>query len=409
MRILLSTFGSRGDVEPMAALGAALIAQGAEAIVSAPPDQEFADLLARAGVPLIPAFYSARQWIADKAKPSAPSDFVTLAAEVLTGQYAAIDAVAEGCNAIVAAGLFPSTTAAQTVAEMRNIRFAHVSYCPLYVPSTHHSPPPWPTRPFPSGMTDIRELWNHNAETMNLLFGGALNALRARLGLPRVDNARDHLHGDCHLLASDPVIWPWRPTDLSNPVQTGAWILPDARPLPPELLAFLDAGEPPVYAGFGSMAMQGSVDASRIAIEAIRSHGRRAVIARGWANLALIDAGDDCFIVGDVNQQALFPRVAAVIHHGGAGTTTAAARAGAPQVIVPQVADQPYWAARIADLGIGAAHAGPVATAASLSAALATALATDTRVRAAAIARRMPADGADVAADILLTAPSGPR
>lgn len=407
MRVLLSTFGSRGDVEPMAALGASLIAKGAEAIVSAPPDQEFVDLLARAGVPLAPAFYAIRQWIADKSRPSIPTDFGTLAAEVLAGQHKALDALAEGCDAIVATGLFPATAAAQAIAEKRGIRFLHASYCPVYLPSEHHRPALWPSRPFPAGMTDPRDLWEHNAETMNLLFGAALNVHRATLGLTPLANVRDHVHGVSPLLASDPVLWPWQPTSLCHPVQTGAWILPDTRPLSPDLLAFLDAGEPPVYAGFGSMAMQGSADASRIAIEAIRAHGRRAVIARGWANLALIDASADCFITGDVNQQALFPRVAAIIHHGGAGTTTAAARAGAPQVIVPQVADQPHWAARIAGLGIGAAHAGPVATMASLTAALATALASAPRARD--LGPTIPADGADIAADFLLAAPTGPR
>jgi hypothetical protein len=72
-------------------------------------------------------------------------------------------------------------------------------------------------------------------------------------------------------------------------------------------------------------------DIARVAIEAIRAQGRRALVSRGWADLALIDDRDDCFAVGEVNQQALFGRVAAVVHHGGAGTTTTAARAGAPQ------------------------------------------------------------------------------
>ncbi len=105
-------------------------------------------------------------------------------------------------------------------------------------------------------------------------------------------------------------------------------------------------------------------------IKAIRAQRRRAVVARGWADLALIDDQDDCFVIGEVNQQALFARMAAVIHHGGAGTTTAAARAGAPQVVVPQLADQPYWAGRVADLGIGAAHGGPTPAFESLSPAL---------------------------------------
>ena len=85
---------------------------------------------------------------------------------------------------------------------------------------------------------------------------------------------------------------------------------------------------------------------------------RRALVSHGWADLALIDDRDDCFGVGEVNQQALFSRVTTVVHHGGAGTTTTAARAGAPQVVVPQMVDQPYWAGRVADLGIGTAHDG---------------------------------------------------
>jgi vancomycin aglycone glucosyltransferase len=220
--------------------------------------------------------------------------------------------------------------------------------------------------------------------------------------LPVVDNVRDHVFTRHPWLASDQVLWPWRATDLCDPLHTGAWILPDVRPLPPDLAAFLEAGEPPVYAGFGSMATPGIKNAGRAVIGSIRAQGRRAVLGRGWAELALVDDSDDCFIVDDINQQALFRRVAAVIHHGGAGTTTTAARAGAPQVIVPQVADQPYWASRVAALGIGAAHDGPAPAFESLSAALRTTLAHETRVRAAAVSDTMRTDGAMVAAKLLL-------
>jgi vancomycin aglycone glucosyltransferase len=139
-----------------------------------------------------------------------------------------------------------------------------------------------------------------------------------------------------------------------------------------------------------------------VATEAIRAQGRRAVVARGWADLALIDDRDDCFVVGEVNHQALFGRMAAVVHHGGAGTTTTATRAGAPQVVVPQIADQPYWAGRVAELGIGAAHDGPIPTFESLSAALRTALTPETRAHAAAVAGVIRTDGAEVAAKRLL-------
>src|SRR5882762_8384409 len=139
-----------------------------------------------------------------------------------------------------------------------------------------------------------------------------------------------------------------------------------------------------------------------MAIQAIRAQGRRIVLARGWADNAPIDDRDDCFLVGEVNQQALFRRVAAVVHHGGAGTTTTAARSGAPQVIVPQIADQPFWARRVAELGIGAAHDGPTPTVDSLSAALTTALTPEISARARTVAGTIRADGATVAAKLLL-------
>ena len=183
--------------------------------------------------------------------------------------------------------------------------------------------------------------------------------------------------------------------------EVGVPLVPaDERPLPAGLEAFLDAGPPPVYVGFGSM--RAPADIARVAIEAIRAQGRRVLLARGWADLALIDDQDDCFVVGEVNQQALFGRVAAVVHHGGAGTTTTATLAGVPQVVVPQWADQPYFASLVADLGIGAAHDVQAPTVESLSAALGTALTPETRARATTVAGAIRTDGATVAAKLLL-------
>ena len=258
-------------------------------------------------------------------------------------------------------------------------------------------------------MTDNRVLWDLDAQSVNALFGEALNTHRAAIGLSPVDNVRDYVIGDQTWLATDPVLDPWQGTPDLDIVQTGAWILPDDRPLPAEVTAFLDAGEPPVYVGFGSMPLHGSTDAAQAAIEAVRARGRRVLLGRGWADLGLIDDRDDCCAVGEVNHQALFGRVAAVVHHGGAGTTTTAARAGAPQVVVPQVADQPYWAGRVAELGIGAAHDGPHPAFESLSAALRTALDPETGARARAVADTIRTDGATVAARLLLDAVSRER
>jgi vancomycin aglycone glucosyltransferase len=426
--VLLSTYGSRGDVEPLLALTGQLRALGAEVRVCAPPD--FAELLAGAGVTLVPVGPSARELM--KQAPT-PSSLPERAAEVIAAQFEAITPAAEDCDLLVATGMLPAAAGARSVAEKLGIPSVYVSFQKLVLPSPHHAPMAYPGRPFPPGMTDNRARWEWDAASVELLFGEALNTNRRRHGLAPVDHVRDYTIGEHPWLAANPVLDPWAVPDVgagadsvsgsaaadlgsgsgadlvSRPaatdldvVQTGAWYLPDDRPLPADLEAFLEAGAPPVYVGFGSMPMHSSEDLARVVVEAVRAPGRRAVVSRGWADLSLIDDADDCFALGEANHQALFTRVAAVVHHGGAGTTSTATRSGTPQVVIPQLADQPYWAARVADLGIGVAHDGPSPTFESLSAALRTALTPEIRARAAAVAATTRADGAAVAAKLLL-------
>ncbi len=313
----------------MVGFAGALRALGAEVRVCAPPD--FADLLARVGVPLVPAGQSVRDMVRQVFTGNTPPSAADLAAGVIAGQADAVAGAAEECDVLVAAGLTTAAAGAQAVGEKRGIRYLYAAYAPCYLPSPHYPP-----------------LGTHGA------------------------------------------LAPWpEPADFKV-VQTGAWILPDERPLPEELEAFLDAGAPPVYVSFGSMPMRQAEEVAGAVVEAVRAQGRRVLLGTGWADLTLIDDQDDCLAVGEVNQQALFRRVAAVVHPGGAGTTTTTARAGAPQVVVPQVADQLYWAARVAEEGIGVAHDGPVPTAESLSAALGTALTPGTRARATAVAGTVP-------------------
>jgi vancomycin aglycone glucosyltransferase len=407
MRVLLTTFGSRGDVQPLLAMAVALRGLGADARVCAPPDEEFARFFAAAGVPLLPAFTSVRAFLAEMLPKRATISLPKVAAQVMTAQYAAISAAAHGfgvmgCDVMVSTGLFSAAAAARCVAEKLDMRYVHAAYCPIFLPSPYQRPFEYPSHPLPTDVTDNQVLWDKDVQVMNEVFGEGLDTLRTSIGLPKVDNVRDHVYTDRPWLAADPVLAPWRQPAKLDVVQTGAWILPDERPLPAELLAFLDAGAPPVYVGFGSLPAP--KDFARVAIDVVRAQGRRVLIARGWAELALVDDHDDCCIVGEVNQQALFSRVAAVVHHGGAGTTTAAARAGSPQVVVPQIADQPYWAGRVKDLGIGSAHEGPTPTAESLSSALESALNPGTRTRALTVAGTILSDGAMRAAKLLLEA-----
>jgi vancomycin aglycone glucosyltransferase len=406
MRVLLSTYGSRGDVEPMVGLAVGLRALGAQVRICASPDS--AERLAEVGVPLVPFGLSVHAMVTG-AMQRPPAGAPRSPAEMFARQFETLRAAAEGCDVVLATGMFPAAASARSVADKLGLHYVYASYQPITLPSPHHPPLPQPGRPFPPNVTDNLSLWDLDAQTVNAMFRAPLNAHRASVGLRPVAHVRDHVFTDRPWLAADPTLSSWpEPSDL-DVVQTGAWILPDERPLPAEVVAFLEAGAPPVYVGFGSMPMRASKDVARVAIEAIRAQGRRVLLARGWADLAVIDDRDDCFTVGEVNQQALFPRVAAVVHHGGAGTTMTAARAGAPQVVIPQMADQPYWAERVVDLGIGAAHKGPTATPASLSDALRTALAPETRARAIAVAALIRSDGATVAAKLLLEAVSRER
>ncbi|MEV0353340.1 glycosyltransferase [Nonomuraea sp. NPDC050680] len=400
MRVVLVTYGSRGDVEPMTGLALRLQALGAEVRVCAPPD--FAELLDGIGVPLTPLGWPIRA-LATGAVPGKTS-LSDIAADLIAMAYEAVAGVAEGGAAVVATGSFPAVAGARAAAEKLGVPYVFTSFSPSYLPSPHQRPRPWPGQEVPAEVSDNRALWDLHAEHMKALFGEVINTHRSSIGLPPVDGIRDLVFTDHPFLAADPVLGPWQETPDLDVVQTGAWMRPDERPLPADLAAFLAAGAEPVYVGFGSMLMRGASaqEVSQAVIQAVRTQGRRVLIGSGWADLALIDERDDCFVVGDVNHQALFGRVAAVVHHGGAGTTATAARAGAPQVIVPQVADQPYWAGRVTELGIGTGHDGPTPTAESLSAALKIALAPETGARAAVVAETVRTDGAELAARHLL-------
>ncbi|MBK6009800.1 glycosyltransferase [Streptomyces sp. MBT53] len=406
MRVLLTTWGSRGDVEPVAGLAARLLELGAEVSVAAPPDEEFVELLDRAGVPLLPLGPSVRSVVTGAKPPTAATAF-RLAPELVAARYETLLPAAEGCDVLLASGLMP--TGARSVAEKLGIRYVFACFHTAGLPSSKYRPMSRPGHQSSAEETDIKVLWEEDAQRVNALYREAENRHRAAIGLPPVDNVRDHAFTERPWLAADPDLFPWQDQTDLDLVVTGPWILPDERPLPADLEAFLKAGEPPVYVGFGSMALRTSPDVGRDAIAAVRAKGRRVVLGRGWAQLAAVDDRDDCFVVGEVNHQALFGRVAAVVHHGGAGTTTAATMSGAPQVVVPQIVDQPYWAARVAELGIGVAHDGPTPTYDSLSAALTTVLAPEIRDRARTVAGLLRTDGTTVAAKMLLDPAGGER
>jgi vancomycin aglycone glucosyltransferase len=394
MRALLSTIGSRGDVQPLVALAVQLGELGHEARICAPPD--FADWLDALGIPFVPLGSEVRSTAKASTTPARPSaeQVRQMMEGTVATQFATLPAAAEGCDVIVAGNAL--NVAARSVAEQMGLHYVFAAYCPITLPSSHHAPPKvlaWTPK---DAAADNRTLWEEDAQRWNERWGPALNSHRAAAGLAPVADVRGHILTDRPWLAADATIAPWPDPADADVVQTGAWILPDRRPLSPELETFLEAGEPPLCFAFGSI--RASQDFGKTMVEASRALGRRAILSRGWADLSLVDDGSDCFSIGEVNQQALFKRVAAVIHHGGAGTTTIASGAGAPQVVIPQVYDQHYFALRVQALGIGSAHPAIVPTTDSVRDALEHALDPVVAERAHATAASMRHDGALTAA-----------
>lgn len=394
MRVLLSTIGSRGDVQPLVALATALRAQGQHVRLCVPPDfREWAEGLGFDVTPIGPELRATARPVAQAARPS-PEQIRQMIEGTVATQFDTVASAAEGCDLIV--GATALQVAAPSVAERMGIPYVFAAYCPAVLPSPNHAPPVLTLRGDAPAAADAdhRELWARDAERWNASWSSVLNARRAAVGLSPVSDVRRHVLTDRPWLAADATLAPWPDPADDAVVQTGAWVLPDARPLSLDLERFLDAGEPPIYFGFGSA--RAPEDLSRAMIAAARGLGRRAIVSRGWAGLSLVDDDTDCLAIDDANHQALFPRVAAVVHHGGAGTTTTAARAGVPQVVVPQQYDQYFWARRVRELGIGAVA--EAATTPSLHTALDASLAPNVAARAASMAVAIRSDGAEIAA-----------
>ncbi len=404
MRALLSTVGSRGEVEPMVALASALQEQGDEAVICGPPD--FADLVGSAGIPFAPVGPSVR----GTARPATatvptPEQRQQAIEGTVAAQFAAVGAAVDGCDVVVACGAL--AIAARSVAEQQGIPSIYAAFCPVTLPSPHHAPPLYGSlgESAPPPDADRIALWAEDARRWNERWGAALNAHRQAAGLPPVTDVRSHLFTDRPWLAADPFLAPWPDAADDRVIPVGAWMRRDRRPLPAEVEAFLAAGAPPVYVGFGSM--RAPRDAAATAIGAARAAGLRVLVSGGWAGLAPVDDGDDCLAVGEVDHGSLFGRCAAVVHHGGAGTTTTAAAAGVPQVVVPRMYDQFWFADRVEWLGIGAAAVVDELDRDVLTSALRRVRQADVVQRAAEAARSVRTDGATAAARRLVTVADG--
>jgi vancomycin aglycone glucosyltransferase len=351
VRIAIAVDGTRGDVHPMIALGLGLSARGHEVLLCAPPDfREDAEGLGldfrSVGIPV-------RSYLAAQASFLHGGPLASLGAglryfrDSIERQFRELVPAVSGADWVLAAS---TQLAAASAAESVGARHRFIAYCPSLFRSPHQTP-------FAIPRATLRPWQNRLAWAATVrLFGGALWGVltreRARLGLAPARDAYALFRGEAPALAAEELLAP-PPADLRGEVRVVGCLLPfDPEPLPAKLETFLDAGEPPLYLGFGSMTDPDPAAATRMLLEAVDRAGVRAVVAEGWAGLGAGPLSESVIAIGAVSHAALFPRVAAVVHHGGAGTTTTAARAGAPQVVVPHVLDQFHWAQRVAAAGV---------------------------------------------------------
>lgn len=250
---------------------------------------------------------------------------------------------------VVGTGTFP---AGPSIAEYWGVPCVTVLLQPTMMPDPSYPPLFFRNQGGPRWIHSV--LWSLWGPMLNLACRDLVNEGRRELGLSPVTDMSTHItQGSKILLAVDPTFVQPLPRWTFAHAFTGFWFLEEARPLDDEIEAFLQDGSPPIYVGFGSMTSSHADRLSALVAKAATQAGVRAVISSGWAGLGRHELGSNCLAVGAVPHGALFPRMRVVVHHGGAGTTAAAARAGVPQVVVPHVLDQFYWADRVEKLGIG--------------------------------------------------------
>ncbi len=393
MKALIAGVGSRGDLQPLVALAARLRADGHEVRLAG--SESGAGLAAAAGVdflamgPDIGERIRADDHLRDRPLATLRK-LIGIIRDATADQFAVLEPHHQWADVIVGGGM---VLAAPVLAEHARIPLRMVTYASTVLYSRAHPTPLTPDLRLP-GWMNLASWWLF-VRAYSAVVQGPPNAHRARLGLPRTRALHyKTFPPQALLLAADPVLSPPALDHAPDAVQTGPWLLESEVALPADVVSWIEAGPPPVYIGFGSMPDPDPAGTTRLIVNAVQAAGVRALVSPGG------DLPSSCFALGDCAHAALFPRLAGVVHHGGAGTTHAAAVAGVPQLVVPHLLDQFGFGRRVAELGLGPA---PVRRSRLTAAALADGLRALTttpafRARAAEEGARMRAhDGLAVA------------
>lgn len=345
----MATFGSRGDVQPMLALSLALQSAGHRVLLAAPPEKgEWARQMGCPFQPLgddITAFIDTMKDI-HSARSAIHS--IRYLRKEFRSQFHIFPKIIAGADLVVGASL---VGALSSVAESMGIAYRYVAFSPSTLPSCHYPFPFCKHQGLPKYYNRITWQTAKIFDRFNLT--SLMNKGRRQLGLAPVKDAWLNILGQRVIVATDKAVSSI-PGDVESDVsQTGYLHLDQGDQHLEALERFLDAGPPPVYAGFGSMPKKDQSGNIPMIIRAARSVGRRVVIAKFWEEPSEFRHSDDVFFISRYPHLKLFPRMAAVIHHGGAGTVATSAISGVPQIVIPHLLDQYYWGSQIYRSNLG--------------------------------------------------------
>jgi UDP:flavonoid glycosyltransferase YjiC (YdhE family) len=349
MKIVLATFGSRGDVQPMLALSLALRRAGHEVLLAAPPEK--AARAAQLGCPFQPLGADVTAFIdsmRDAHSLRSTMGFMSFLRRETACQFEVLPKILAGADLVVGASL---VAALSSVAESMGVAYRYVAFTPQLVPSASHPFLLFKHQGLPKPCNRLG--WRLAGMVDKLNLTRLINIHRKTLGLAPVQDAWRHILGRNVIVASDRAVAEVPGDAEVSFTQTGYLHLNESHPGLPDLETFLEAGPPPVYAGFGSMPGQDQARNVSMIVEAARRAGRRLVMTKFWNEPSEFSKAGDVFFIQKYPHLKLFPRMAAVIHHGGAGTTASGAAGGVPQIIVPHILDQYYWGHQVHRSGLG--------------------------------------------------------
>ncbi|NBB85774.1 MAG: glycosyltransferase [Bacteroidetes bacterium] len=375
MKVFIATIGTRGDVQPHIALAEGLHRAGHTVTVCT--STRYASLVTERGL----GYGRLSDDLIALVETPEGREAIAAAGGAIQGIEALIDMVGRSLH--IQRDLFrdgwtaakeadpdviiyhPKMAIALHYAERLRVPAVIAPLFPLFLPTAAFPNLGFPRLQLGEWLTPIYHRCSHRLvlTVVSAVSRWLFASWRRAHGLPPQPRGTGLVHRDCGMrvpflhgwsphVAPDPPDWPNHHVET-----TGYWFLDrpeDWRP-PPALEAFLTDGPPPVYVGFGSMAGLQPEDTTHRVLGALRRTGLRGVLASGWGGLRATDLPSSVHLLDHVPHDWLFPRVAAVVHHGGAGTTAAGLRAGRPTVICPFFGDQPFWGRRVHTLGAGPA------------------------------------------------------